>query len=806
MADFEKLGVFYLGRIVDPSTRQRTSEPLLYDARDLVTHAVCVGMTGSGKTGLCIDLIEEAAIDGIPALVIDPKGDLGNLLLTFPDLKPSDFEPWVDPEAARRNGVTVTELAGSEAERWRAGLAEWGQDGERIRRLRAATDLTIYTPGSTAGVPISVLRSFAPPPPVVRADPDLMQERLGTTVTSLLGLIGVDGDPVRSREHILLATLLDRAWRAGQQLDLASLIQQVQAPPVERVGVLDLEAFFPAKDRFALASALNGLIAAPGFSAWIEGEPLDVQRLLYASEGRPRIAIVSIAHLTDAQRMFFVSMLLNETLGWTRSQSGTTSLRALVYMDEILGYVPPTANPPSKLALLLMMKQARAFGVGVVLATQNPVDLDYKALSNAGTWFVGRLQTERDQMRVVEAIESAAAAAGQSLNRQDAERTLSALGNRMFLMHNVHEGGPVLFESRWAMSYLRGPLTRDQIRTLTAERRAAEGRAPERAAAQAAAKEPRSDAPPKSSGSADEPAAGSPRWVLPPEVPQFFLPAAGAASYSPMLLGAARVRYADAKAGADETRDVVVVTPFGEGATTVDWAEATDADFSLRDLTRDIPAEAALKDLPPDAQRPRRYQEWTRSFRSWIARDRKLPLLRNASLQLVSSPGESEAAFRLRLQQAAREKRDAEVDRLRSRYAPKAAALEERLRRAKQSVAREEQQASQSGVQTAISFGATLLGAVLGRKVLSGSNIGRATTAARSAGRAMKEKEDIGRAKDTVAAVEARIAELEAALAEDVAALEASYDLRDAPLETLTLTPKRGHIEVQTVALVWVPR
>ena len=542
MADFEKLGVFYLGRIVDPSTRQRTSEPLLYDARDLVTHAVCVGMTGSGKTGLCIDLIEEAAIDGIPALVIDPKGDLGNLLLTFPDLKPSDFEPWVDPEAARRKGVTVTELAGSEAERWRAGLAEWGQDGERIRRLRAATDLTIYTPGSTAGVPISVLRSFAPPPPVVRADPDLMQERLGTTVTSLLGLIGVDGDPVRSREHILLATLLDRAWRAGQQLDLASLIQQVQAPPVERVGVLDLEAFFPAKDRFALASALNGLIAAPGFSAWIEGEALDVQRLLYTSEGRPRIAIVSIAHLTDAQRMFFVSMLLNETLGWTRSQSGTTSLRALVYMDEILGYVPPTANPPSKLALLLMMKQARAFGVGVVLATQNPVDLDYKALSNAGTWFVGRLQTERDQMRVVEAIESAAAAAGQSLNRQDAERTLSALGNRMFLMHNVHEGGPVLFESRWAMSYLRGPLTRDQIRTLTAERRAAEGRAPERAAAQAAAKEPRLDAPPRATGSGDEPAAGSPRWVLPPEVPQFFLPAAGAAPYSPMLLGAARVR------------------------------------------------------------------------------------------------------------------------------------------------------------------------------------------------------------------------------------------------------------------------
>jgi hypothetical protein len=356
------------------------------------------------------------------------------------------------------------------------------------------------------------------------------------------------------------------------------------------------------------------------------------------------------------------------------------------------------------------------------------------------------------------------------------------------------------------MSYLRGPLTRDQIRELMGGRLAAGPRAPEPSAMAAAVEAPRQAAPAAVVRPIGRPTAGPPRWVLPPEIPQFFLPAPGAASYSPMLLGAARVRYADSKTGADETRDIVVVTPFGEGAAGVDWAESADAQFSLGDLSRDMPGEAALEDLPADAQRPRRYQEWTRSFASWIARERKLPLFRNASLRLVSNPGENEAAFRLRLQQAAREKRDTEVDRLRSRYAPKAAALEERLRRAKQSVAREEQQASQSGVQTAISFGATLLGAVLGRKVLSGSNVGRATTAARSAGRAMKEKEDIGRAKETVAAVEARIAELEASLAEDVAALEASYDLRDAPLETITLTPKRGHIEVQTVALVWLPR
>ena len=823
MTDLDKLGVLYLGRVIDSETRQPTPEPILYDSRDLVTHAVCVGMTGSGKTGLCTVLIEEAAIDGIPAIVIDPKGDLGNLLLTFPELRPSDFAPWADPEAARRKDMTPEVFAAAEAARWRAGLAQWGQDGERIRRLWESTEITIYTPGSSAGVPVSVLRSFAPPPAQIRDDVDLMRERVSTLATSLLGLVGVESDPVRSREHILLSTLLERSWREGRELDVASLIQQVQRPPLDRIGVLDLESFFPAKDRFDLAMSLNGLIAAPGFSAWTDGEPLDVQQLLYTREGRPRIAIFSIAHLSDSERMFFVSLLLNETLGWIRSQPGTTSLRALVYMDEIFGYVPPTANPPSKLALLTMMKQARAFGVGVVLATQNPVDLDYKALSNAGTWFVGRLQTERDQLRVVDAIEGAAAAAGTPLDRRAIERTLSALGHRVFLMHNVHEKGPALFQTRWAMSYLRGPLTRGQIKALTDANRppgpessAGQGFSP--ASGSPASRAPESRSPESRSPeglphvrSETETAAVAappvpPRWVVPADVPQFFAAASGPATSRPMLLGAARVRFVSSKFDVDDVRDVAVVTPIASGATGVDWDASGDAPFALGDLSRDMPPAASFEDLPAEAQRPKPYERWTKAFISWLAREQKLTLYRSASLKLVSRPGESEAAFRSRVQHAARERRDEEVGRLRERYAPKAAAFKERLRRAELGVTREAQQASQSSMQSAISFGATLLGAVLGRKVLSGTNIGRATTAARSAGRVMKEKEDVARAKETVAAVETQIAALEAKLSEEIAALETADAARQAPLEAIEIAARKSGIEVQSVALVWVPR
>ena len=402
---FEKLGVFYLGRSYDLEKKASGDTPLLYDSRDLVTHAVCVGMTGSGKTGLCLALLEEAAIDGIPAIIIDPKGDLANLLLTFPDLRAEDFRPWINEEDAQRKGMDPDAYAAQQADVWKQGLAAWGEGPERIRTLREKVDIAVYTPGSTSGIPVNILASFDAPQ---TDDAEAIADRVQTTAASLLGLLKLDTDPVRSREYILLSALLAHEWQSGKNLDLPTLIERIQNPPFQKIGVIDLEAFYPAKDRFGFVMAVNSMLAAPGFATWRQGDSLDAGRFLYTPNGKPRVAIFSIAHLGDEERMFFVSLLLNEVVSWTRAQSGTTSLRAILYMDEIFGYLPPTANPPSKLPLLTLLKQARAFGVGVVLATQNPVDLDYKALSNAGTWFIGRLQTERDKARMLDGLQGAA--------------------------------------------------------------------------------------------------------------------------------------------------------------------------------------------------------------------------------------------------------------------------------------------------------------------------------------------------------------------------------------------------------------
>ncbi|KAB2966625.1 MAG: ATP-binding protein, partial [Thermoanaerobaculia bacterium] len=463
---FERLGVFYLGRGVDPATMKATAEPLLYDSRDLVTHAAIVGMTGSGKTGLGIAMLEEAALDGVPAVVVDPKGDLTNLLLTFPRLRPEDFQPWVRTEDAERKGVTRDELAAGEAKKWREGLAAWGQDGERIQRLRDTAGVVLFTPGSDTGRPLSILASFAAPAAEVIADSDLFRDRVETAATSLLALLGVKAEPLQSREHILLASLFEARWKAGKGYDLSELIAHIQSPPIPRVGVLDVETFYPAQERFALALRLNNLLAAPGFDVWMRGEPLAFDHLLYGAGGKPRLAVVSIAHLSDAERMFLVSLLLNEAVAWMRGRSGSSSLRALLYMDEVFGYLPPVENPPSKKPMLTLLKQARAFGLGVVLATQNPVDLDYKGLSNIGTWFLGRLQTERDKARVLDGLEGASTASGASFDRATMDRLLSGLRARLFLLHNVHDEAPVLMETRWVMSYLAGPLDRAQLRGL----------------------------------------------------------------------------------------------------------------------------------------------------------------------------------------------------------------------------------------------------------------------------------------------------------------------------------------------------
>src|SRR6185295_9843535 len=585
--NIEGLGTFYIGRTYDLGGKKQLDQPVLYDAKDLVTHAVCVGMTGSGKTGLCIDLLEEAALDGIPALVIDPKGDLANLLLTFPDLKPEDFAPWINLDDAARKGLSPADFAAQQAELWRTGLEKWGQDGARIQRMRSAAEFTVYTPGSNAGIPVSVLKSFDPPKGVGADDPELFRERVQATATSILGLAGIDADPVQSREHVLLSNLFTTTWQKGESLDLAGLIQQIQSPPFERVGALELEAFYPSKDRFKLALQLNNLLASPGFSAWLEGVPVDVGAFLHSPQGKPRIAIFSLAHLSDSERMFFVTLLLNQTVAWMRQQPGTTSLRALFYMDEIFGYFPPVANPPSKIPLLTLLKQARAYGLGVVLATQNPVDLDYKGLSNTGTWLIGRLQTERDKARVLEGLEGVAATAGGKFDRAQMGETLAGLGNRVFLLHNVHDDAPVTIESRWAMSYLRGPMTREQIKQLMD--------------------------PVRSSmlGSAN---AGGRASVA----------ASVAATSEKTVTGSAVVRYVDARKKIDCETEVNLVAPLSGRTNAPDWDESSPASGTPQ-------GEPAPVNL---------LKAWQREFAAWIANNQTLDVYRSSRLTMCSDPGE----------------------------------------------------------------------------------------------------------------------------------------------------------------------
>ncbi|MGE3509612.1 MAG: ATP-binding protein [Vicinamibacterales bacterium] len=803
MVDFEKLGAFYLGRECDPATGKATGEVVLYDSRDLVTHALIVGMTGSGKTGLGVAVIEEAAIDGVPVIVVDPKGDLTNLLLTFPELRPDDFQPWVSADEARRAGQSVPEFAADQAARWQKGLAEWGEDGARIQRLKDAADFAIYTPGSSVGTPVSVLRSFTRPE---IDDAELLRDRVQSTVSSLLALAGIDAEPIKSREHILLSTLLLAAWQAGESPDLATLIARIQHPPMSKIGVMNLDAFYPEKDRFELAMSINALLASPGFAVWTEGPSLDIPSFLWTDAGKPRVSIFSIAHLDDSQRMFFVTLLLNAVIGWMRTQSGTSSLRAMLYMDEIFGFFPPVANPPSKPPLLTLLKQGRAAGLGVVLATQNPVDLDYKGLSNIGTWWLGRLQTDRDKGRLLDGLEGAHTG---SFDRGDVDRLLSSLASRMFLMRNVHEDGNTLFQSRWALSYLRGPLSRDEVKRLAARPPVPTAPTPVgRAAAPVAPPAPgATTAPPPPIGrSIPETQAVSPptRPLLAPDVPQYFTGFATARRpLAPAIYGSADIRFTDAKLKVDVTRAVHYVTGVSDGPVAVDWTLAERSTLAPDQLQVDAPDGATYEEVPGPATKAKNYAAWSKQFSAWLSANESLELLVSPTTGDVSNPDESERDFRARLHHAGREVRDEEIDRLRRKYAPKQAALQERLRRAKQALDREAEQASGAKLQTAISFGATLVGALLGRKALSASTVGRATTTARSVGRSMKEADDITRAQETVSAVEAQMRALEDELAADTAALHAGTDVVNEKLDRLVLRPKRGNVVLKVVALVW---
>jgi len=803
MQDFEKLGAFYLGKEYDMDAKSRAENLLLYDSKDLCTHAVVVGMTGSGKTGLCVSMLEEAAIDRIPSIVIDPKGDISNLLLSFPNLTPEEFRPWVDEGQAAREGISPEVFATNEAEKWKAGLESWGQDAARIRMMRETVDMRVYTPGATIGRPLTILKSFNCPSPEVIGDSDMFADMISSASSGLLSLLGIDADPIRSKEHILISNILSTTWSKGQNLDLGSLISKIQNPPFERVGIMELDSFYPAKERGELAMTLNNLLASPSFANWMMGEAIDIKRMLHTPEGKPCVSIVSIAHMTDKERMFFVTILLNEILSWTRTQAGTSSLRAILYMDEVYGYFPPTANPPSKRPMLTLLKQARAFGLGCVLATQNPVDLDYKGLSNAGTWFLGRLQTERDKARVIEGLEGASSQAGSKFDRGAMEKTLAGLGNRVFLMNNVHEDHPVVFETRWAMSYLRGPLTRDQLQKITEEDPNYDPQA-----VQAANK-----ARPGAAGDAAKPVVAqvNQQDLVPSDIEQYFVASNARVSdsqrlvYRPMLIGEGRLHYVRATYKVDKWTERRFLASVSGGELPDEIWDEADPLVEALEMDRRPEEAAEFAELPIDLQKAKNYKTWQKELKEFLYRKQNMTVYKCTELKKYSEPGEELGDFKVRMEQAVSEKRDEAKEKLTKKYASKFSTLRDRIRRAEDKVEVQQEQYKQARVSGMLSVGTTLMGALFGRKTLSVSNARRAGTSMRAFGRSGKEKSDIDRAKDSLEDVMVKYEELEEQFEQDVDELTEKLSVDNMEFEELSIPPRKSDISIEEFGVCWLP-
>ncbi|MFH0780964.1 MAG: DUF87 domain-containing protein [Pseudomonadota bacterium] len=788
---YEKLGLLYLGRELDLVGGLPVQAPLLYKNKDMTTHAVIIGMTGSGKTGLGIGLIEEAIMDNVPSIVIDPKGDMGNLLLTFPHCASEDFAPWIDLAEAAKKEMTVEQYATETAKTWKDGLAAWGQGPERIAALRSKTELTIYTPGSSAGLPVSVLGNFTAPAPEVVADIDTLNNLVSSTVTSLLTLVDISGDPLQSREHILLSSLFLHFWRLGQELSMEALIGCIVAPPFAKVGVFPLETFYPQPQRMTLAMTLNNILASPTFTAWTQGEPLDIQRILYGENGSPRTAIFSIAHLSDTERMFFVTMLLNQFIGWMRRQQGTASLKALLYMDEIFGYFPPTANPPSKKPMLLLLKQARAYGIGVVLATQNPVDLDYKGLANIGTWFVGRLQTSQDQDRVVEGI---AGASDGKLNVQKVRKLLSAMKGRQFLLNSAHLDEPLLFETRWAMSYLKGPISQSDIKKLMDEKKK-----------QAVA------GPVVAEMSTGGLASGrlSPS-SLPPVVAKGIEQlyrlqnvVSEQVSFEPWLAASASVRFFNSNRNIDVVREVRLRLYLDESFQRTDWAAAETMPFALDDCRIDPPGGGSYYPLPSIIAQQKDCKGIAKSFGDYLYQNSRLQLSRIKGVDFESKPEEKPGDFKVRFNDYLREQKDQAVEKLREKYRVRQTGLEQRLNRALDRLDKEKVDVQSKTTDSLISFGVAVVGAFFGKKTLSAANLGRAATGVRSVGRVVKEKSDVRRVEEEIEELRQAMEALSTEIEQKARELADTFDVDRYEMETFTINPRRSDIFDVRAALLW---
>ncbi|HDQ05238.1 MAG TPA: DUF87 domain-containing protein [Candidatus Bathyarchaeota archaeon] len=809
----EKLGSFYLGGLYDLKSRQITETPINYDARDLTTHAVCLGMTGSGKTGLCIGLLEEAALDKVPAIIVDPKGDMTNLMLQFPNLKPEDFKPWINTDDARRKGKSVDEYSRDVADLWRNGLSDWGITSDRIKSLGESVDFAIFTPGSDAGIPISILSSLAAPDLDYEENTELIREQITGTVGALLELVGVKGDSVRSREAILLSTIFEFYWSKNEDLDLEKLITSIQKPPFRKLGVFDVDTFYPEKDRFQLAMAFNSLIASPNFQSWLQGEQLDIGGLLYTKEGKPRHCIFYLAHLSERERMYFVTLLLEKVLMWVRRQTGTTSLRALLYFDEVFGFMPPVAEPPSKRPLITLLKQARAFGFGVVLVTQNPVDIDYKALTNTGTWFIGKLQTERDKSRVLDGLKGATSQyAGEK--EPDFSGLIGGLTSRVFLYHNVHEKEPVVFYTRWAMSYLRGPLTRPQVRQMMADRKKVIG--------DFAVSKDLSPVDKAFSGPQD--LSKNPP-TLSPAIPQLFFPVQVFENqakrnlaqklgdnvvvdrmgllYRPVIFGNSSVRFLDRKRKIDHMIEKNYVLQDLESVSFVDWKSAKEYSMKVDELLNE--QESGIDDrffepIPEFANSPQEFKSLAAALKDYIYYNAALKLKKIEELDVVQKPEESDRDFQIRALQLSRERRDSEVDKLKEKYAKKLDKLEDKIQKLEFNLSSDEAEYQARKREEVIGAGESVLGIFLGSRRTS-----TATTAARKRRMTSKAKRKVTETKEELAEAKKDARELEGALKKAVEQIVEHYEKGVENVTYEELKPRKTDVKVNLVALAWEP-
>ena len=800
---FEKLTAFYLGREYDLVKRKITDDLLMYDAKDLCTHAMCVGMTGSGKTGLCISLLEEAALDGIPIICVDPKGDLANLLLTFPNLTPEDFLPWLDEGEAKRKGVSVEQFASDTADQWREGLQSWGQGTERVQRLKDAVDISIYTPGSNIGLPMTVLKSFDAPPAQARDDAELLGDKIVGAVSGLLTLMGIDADPMTSPEHILLSSILQKQWKRGKNVGIGQLIRLIQKPPIDRVGVVDLDSFMSPDTRNKLAMRLNNLLASPAFASWMEGDSLSIKNMLQSASGKPRISILSIAHLNDNERMFFVTILLNEILAWVRTQTGTSSLRALFYMDEVAGYFPPVKNPPSKPPMLTLLKQARAFGLGITLATQNPVDLDYKGLSNIGTWFLGRLQTERDKARVMEGLEGAAGQAGQAFDRQKMEQTIAGLGSRIFLMNNVHEDQPRVFQTRWAISYLAGPLARGQISRLMAKEKERRDGLKTQGNADTAdsndSKAGRSDEQPKSNTSS----SAQSRPAVPAGIIERFSGTNLRSSpnskliYRPTLYCEGSLHFIRKTASLDQWQDakhvINCIPDFPEDS----WESSEPASLDI-DLLESAEEGFTYASLPGELVNKAKYRTYRAQYKEFLYRHCDVTLYKSNLIKGTAPLGDQADAIAY-FTQKFREERDKQTEKLRDKYEGKLESLEKKIRAGQDRLEREKSQSRSSMISAGSSVFGALLGGFMGGRRTSFS------TAARGLGYASQQSSDVARAERSLQLLDEDKQQLHRELTKDLEELQQKYDISQIKLEPQQIPPRKSDLKTETPIILWRP-